>query len=89
MRRLIPGFIKTTRGKSFTQVASILGSNYTFWGDFNNDGWLDIHMNNDGCCPRFAINEGGTGQFSAFEIGNFGNTASWGVPWEFLTVTAF
>ena len=35
-------------------------------------------MNNDGCCPRFAINEGGTGQFSAFEIGNFGNTASLG-----------
>ena len=35
-------------------------------------------MNNDGCCPRFAINEGGTGQLSAFEIGKFGNPASLG-----------
>lgn len=62
-------------GSSFTEVTSTGGA---FWGDFNNDGWLDLHTNRGGCCPTFSINEGGTGEFSTFTVGNFGNTASLG-----------
>ena len=66
---------------TFTDVTLDVGIDNPHWAssaaffDSDNDGWLDLHMNNDGCCPRFAINEGGTGQLSAFEIGKFGNPA--------------
>ena len=39
-----------------------------YTGDFNNDGWLDIHHNWHGCCPRFLINRAGSGQFDKVEI---------------------
>ena len=64
---------RNDNGTSFTEITDLAGS---YWGDFNNDGWLDVHSNGSGCCPSFAINQGGTGEFTSFGIGNFGNTAS-------------
>ena len=67
---------QNNHGTSFSRVAESLGVWEVYWGDFNNDGWLDLHWNDSGCCPWFAINQGGTGEFSKFTIGHLGYTAS-------------
>lgn len=54
-------------GSTFTDVAPQAGTNDTrhssciSWGDYNNDGFLDVYLNNNGTENRLYKNNGGNG----------------------------
>ncbi len=59
-------FYRNEDGKSFVEIASQLGLNDSnrslgvSWGDFNNDGWLDLYLANDTTPNRLYQNVAGT-----------------------------
>jgi hypothetical protein len=61
-------------GTTFTDVSSLIGmgdlrhSSCVSWGDYNNDGYPDLYLNNNGHLNRLYKNNGGTNKWVQFRL---------------------